>query len=125
MRADLAALSAEVDQQAVLINGLYDLVASLAERLTGEEVVMLLRKPDGGFFRLEPEARSVHWYPSPRRGAIDGDAPVSSGQRPAGFRQPCVVRRAIFALSHRLAGESESIDSVQALHQQTSPADSR
>lgn len=83
-----------------LIVGLYDLMASFAERLTGDSPIVLTERQDDTFGRIDPIPENVHWTPS-IRGEMQASSPESSGQTHQQSPSPLVLRRPICALRQR------------------------
>lgn len=85
--------------------GLYDVLNSLSERLTGEQFT-LVEGPSGARNVVTPELRRVMWHPVVVQGGVGSLCPDHAAPTENRYPEPCVVRRAMYEISPEIDWES-------------------
>ena len=80
-----------------LVHGLYDVLNSLSERLTGEEFTVYTGR-GGEFLSIEPQVTRVRWRQSSVPGTVSGRGSDLAGSSTQRLSEPCRVRSANYRM---------------------------
>lgn len=78
--------------------GVYDVINSLSERLTGEQFT-LVEGPSGKRNIVTPELRRVMWHPVIVQGGVGSPCPDHAAPTENRYPELCLVRRSMYEIS--------------------------
>ena len=96
---EIVQLSKQVEGVHRLVEGVLNVLNSLAERMTGDQFTAITGRDDGqSLRRFVPELQRVIWHPVQSQGEVEWPGPDLRDPMMRRSPSPCQVRRALYEL---------------------------
>ena len=109
-------ISQQVEGVYQLVEGVLNVLNSLAERITGDQFTAITGRDDGqNLRRFVPELQRVVWHPAQSQGEVEWPGPDLRDPTTRRSPSPCQVRRALYELPGKSGWQEFGLDPSQSV----------